>query len=445
MSELLRRFGVVLAVLTGAFLLVLPTMLPFAHSSDAWAIPAWSRKYDVNCQMCHSPLFARLNAFGERFQANGYQHPDLDKPDGDDEGKKKYGSMLALDNEVGHWFTARFNLTPIQIETKAAVVNGDTTSKITIGNTNWLQLFVAGSLMKNVSMYIENEITPTGIHQAWYYLGLHNLGNTPWLNFQFGRLSSVVFAPYPDRLPQLPAVGGPGITRVATSAGAGAVSMDLRSARYGIQYYGHGGPLTLYAGVSPGTSSSNAANALGYWAGVKASISSGGPAKLVGSSIGVHVDGGTDRLNPANPDTTYENAYTRIMPSLNLRWADKIDLQAAYVMVSEDNRRLLPETANPEAVSYGGIRTVGSYILNDHWALSFHYDMITASDDDKANLAAGDPLQVDYSFLYIPVITYLYRENFRVSFYPGIDLRDEADLPFGQKHNLFFINIRTAI
>src|SRR5688500_8625782 len=36
------------------------------------AIPAFARKYKTSCATCHSP-FPRLNEFGERFAANGFQ------------------------------------------------------------------------------------------------------------------------------------------------------------------------------------------------------------------------------------------------------------------------------------------------------------------------------------------------------------------------------------
>lgn len=437
-----------LATLLGAVWFLLPTLLPVPTTADALAIPAWSRKYNVNCQMCHAPNFARLNYYGERFLANGYQSPDLKEGDGDTEGKKDYGSRLYLDNEVGHWFTARLNLTPIQIDTKALTVKGEKKDKLTIGNPNWLQLFVAGALSKNASIYIENEFSTAAepFHQAWYYMGLHNLGNTSWLNAQIGRLSPVVFAPYPDRLPQLPPIGN-GILRVTSSNNGGISSVDMRSPRFGIQYYGHGGPITLYAGASPGSKNSNAANQLGVWAGLRLWMPEKGPEKLLGSSIGLHFETGTDVKNPANKPTDSlaytENAFTRIMPGVNLRWNDKIDLQAAYVMAKEDNRKLAATGA--KEVSYNGIRAVGSYFINDKWIVSFHYDNITMSDDDKANIAASDPLKTDYNFLYVPVFTYLMRENIRVSLYPGLDMRDKEKIADKENHHQLLINIRAAI
>ena len=39
-------------------------------------IPAWARKYNVNCSACHTPAIPRLNADGERFKWAGYRKPE---------------------------------------------------------------------------------------------------------------------------------------------------------------------------------------------------------------------------------------------------------------------------------------------------------------------------------------------------------------------------------
>lgn len=407
--------------------LLLP-LIPQMPGSQAWAIPAWSRKYSVSCNMCHSPAFARLNYFGERFLANGYQHPDADAPDGDTEGKESLGEMLPLDTNVGHWLTARFSVTPIAVETNAQTVEGELENKVTIGNPNWLQLFVAGALANNVSVYIENEFSPDGFHQAWYYLGFQNVGGTTWLNAQVGRLSAVVFAPYPDRLPQLPAVGG-GVMRVRSSDGAGESSLDIRSPRYGIQYYGYQGSAMVYAGVTPGSKPSHPGGEIGYWVGGRLITTKIG--SLTGSSVGLHFDAGTDTKD--SPTTKVKNDYSRFMPSANLRYADKVDVQAAYVIAKDDNWALTP---GAEELEYSGVRLVGSYFVSPRWIVSMHYDNFSAKDEDDEALLA------DYHLLFLPVVTYLRRENLRISLYPGIDLRDvDSDL----KRHTAFINIRAAI
>ncbi|NGZ94847.1 MAG: hypothetical protein CV089_01715 [Nitrospira sp. WS110] len=42
---------------------------------EAHAIPAWARKYDADCAMCHYPTYPRLNSFGHQFRRAGYRTP----------------------------------------------------------------------------------------------------------------------------------------------------------------------------------------------------------------------------------------------------------------------------------------------------------------------------------------------------------------------------------
>ncbi|HWQ82060.1 MAG TPA: hypothetical protein VN514_07305 [Ignavibacteria bacterium] len=43
--------------------------------TDSSAIPAFARKYNMSCNVCHSP-FPKLKPYGEDFAANGFQLPD---------------------------------------------------------------------------------------------------------------------------------------------------------------------------------------------------------------------------------------------------------------------------------------------------------------------------------------------------------------------------------
>ncbi len=61
------RFALLLAALVAAAGLI---------PQEAGAVPVFSRKYGVNCTMCHSS-YPRLNDFGARFRANGYRMPGL--------------------------------------------------------------------------------------------------------------------------------------------------------------------------------------------------------------------------------------------------------------------------------------------------------------------------------------------------------------------------------
>lgn len=45
-------------------------------AAEAGAIPAWARKYNMNCSGCHYPAPPRLNATGIRFRWAGYRMPE---------------------------------------------------------------------------------------------------------------------------------------------------------------------------------------------------------------------------------------------------------------------------------------------------------------------------------------------------------------------------------
>jgi hypothetical protein len=44
------------------------------------AIPAFARKYQISCQVCHSPAIPRLKAFGEEFANNGFRMTKYESP-----------------------------------------------------------------------------------------------------------------------------------------------------------------------------------------------------------------------------------------------------------------------------------------------------------------------------------------------------------------------------
>jgi len=64
----------------------------------ASAIPVFARKYGFNCTMCHS-TFPRLNDFGQRYRANGYQLPGREE---DDQTVLEGPTPLALRTTFGY-------------------------------------------------------------------------------------------------------------------------------------------------------------------------------------------------------------------------------------------------------------------------------------------------------------------------------------------------------
>jgi len=58
-----------------SFILLL--LLPGNNCS---AIPAFARKYQISCQVCHSPAIPRLKAFGDEFSGNGFRMTEFESP-----------------------------------------------------------------------------------------------------------------------------------------------------------------------------------------------------------------------------------------------------------------------------------------------------------------------------------------------------------------------------
>lgn len=56
---------------------VLLVLIPPQHSR---AIPAFARKYQISCQVCHSPALPRLKPFGDEFAGNGFRLTEYESP-----------------------------------------------------------------------------------------------------------------------------------------------------------------------------------------------------------------------------------------------------------------------------------------------------------------------------------------------------------------------------
>lgn len=76
---------------------------------DAYALPAFARKYQVNCNVCHTRQ-PRLNSFGEQFLENGYQMPGTE--DGGIVEKLKYGDVTL--DQVSNYLGILFGLNALE-------------------------------------------------------------------------------------------------------------------------------------------------------------------------------------------------------------------------------------------------------------------------------------------------------------------------------------------
>lgn len=113
----------------------------------ALAIPAWARKYNMNCSGCHYPVVPQLNADGLRFKWAGYRMPD---EIGKSAEVKRIEDYLALRG------VARYSYTKTQGEAADA----------SAFSLPAVSLFFAGPVGKNFGGFFELERMPEGTVDA---------------------------------------------------------------------------------------------------------------------------------------------------------------------------------------------------------------------------------------------------------------------------------------
>lgn len=415
--------------------------------SDLWATSQWTRKTGMPCTACHT-VFPRLNSYGEAFLRNGYQiiKSREDKKDGE-EGDEDKVVLHRVSNLLGF----RLNLTPIAIETNSFQKDSGSakSSRFTIGNPIWIQFFAAGSIYKDISFFSELEYQKSSFKFNWFYFNFTNLAGSRYANLQVGNISPLEFASYPNRLPQLPNIKGE-VFLVKSSGGNGEESIDMSSARTGIQYYGYNDYGLLYFGVSPGTVGTTGVTTAGkttsnqfidYWGGLVFQLSDEWSDKFAGSTATIHYYSGTDSKNSGDETTNttaqqqqIKNEFTRISPQVNIRYDEKVDLQAAYVIGKDKNRDFVVSGAKD--FDYRGVAFEGGYMPSWKWHFGLHYDKFRSS-----NRGTDGKRILDYQRV-VPTATYVINQNIRFTLYYEKDLTNTNKTANKDQVDRLLCNIR---
>jgi len=167
--------------------LVIPSILflvLFLLSTMAQAVPAFARKYDANCALCHTNE-PRLSSFGQKFLENGYQFPGT--TDGADTAKTKLEGEqgpVTLD-KLSTMMAVRIrgdiqkvSFKQVKNGMKAEGVNEQTT----IDMPRIINFFFAGTATKNLSYFAEAEFNKqedggdTSVKFERAFLQFSNLG-----------------------------------------------------------------------------------------------------------------------------------------------------------------------------------------------------------------------------------------------------------------------------
>ncbi|MBI4508895.1 MAG: hypothetical protein HY698_04620 [Deltaproteobacteria bacterium] len=352
---------------------------------------------------------------------NGYQ--DLGSQDGDTTGKQAIGDRLFID-DLNNYFGVRLNVLPFKAVTNALEEEpGDFETRVQLGNPDWIQLFVAGSVFKNVSIWIENELSTKGeLHISWFRFGFHNLVGQA-LNAWVGILDPLELHAANGRLPMIPPARSE-IFFVKTSGGKGDDSLNLRGGRPAIAVFGSAGPLVYEVGVENGATLSDPNTRMNLWGTLRLEATSG---PIEGSSVSVFGYLGEDTKKIVDAAGTFtgtnENDFWRISPAANLRLRD-LDVIAAYVFARDDNYTLAANGSEVEA-EFQGVFLQAGHPLGTMFHLAAQYDGIWSDDDPKLEL---QKLALALSFQP--------RENWRIILMPRFDLQSKDDAHPRRQHEV---------
>ena len=117
---------------------------PLLPVSEAQAIPAWARKYNMNCSGCHGPAVPRLNAKGFAFKWAGYRLPE------------EIGENQEV-KQISEYLAARFNMRYVWQKTQSqpADVNAFVLDNATI--------FAGGPIGKSFGVFLEFAHSSDGV------------------------------------------------------------------------------------------------------------------------------------------------------------------------------------------------------------------------------------------------------------------------------------------
>ena len=222
-----QYFWAGLSLLSVVVLVLFFVIPPVSH-----AIPAFTRKYNVKCTICHTRP-PRLNSYGERFLENGYQLPGTEE--GGSLGEKAFGA-LTLEDITNHLaIRLRGNVlrsVDFDNEGSGGGIQGSPKDKTEFSFPEIASFMVAGTFFHNIGVFVEVETDleedHTGLERG--FITLNNIGKHDVAHLRVGRIDPSAFWSYPTARQQLMVIGDdrdehgdfhlPTIDRIALSPAA---------------------------------------------------------------------------------------------------------------------------------------------------------------------------------------------------------------------------------
>ncbi|OIO04201.1 MAG: hypothetical protein AUJ51_02375 [Elusimicrobia bacterium CG1_02_56_21] len=353
-------------------LMALAAMAVATFSSDANATAQFARRYNVSCNLCHT-AFPRLNSFGEKFAMNGYQMPGTSGED----TQTKISDNLSL-GDIGKMASLRISIIPFSTKKGGLTVAGHSKDQTAIGRGQWFQFFTAGSIAKNISIFIETEFENDKLHNNWLYMGFHNLaGPEGALNFRVGNLCAFDWHSVSGRLRANPPLKYSimGSFKSAKGGSGNEDQLGIASANPGAEVFGYSGNF-LYSGVVQSgkqvTASGPDTNQFQNYTGTLGYMVNDGD--FEGSKLTLSVMSAVDTSSSSYKQRK-DNLYV-FYPGVTIRYKG-LDLQGAFLYAKEDNYKLA--AAKNKAITRGVGAGAGYYIKDNVYG-HLQYDWLASKD-----------------------------------------------------------------
>ncbi len=190
-------------------MLVAAALMIVIDIGQAEAVPAFGRKYEVNCVLCHTNE-PRLSLFGQQFKENGYQMP------GSADGSSTRKTVLEGEqgpvtlDAISQIMAVRIRgdiLQPSFNETTTDIVSTDTRDGADVRLPTLINLFFAGTAIDNISYFLEGEYNNYEADPRFSFerasLQFSNLGGQSLANIQVGIFDPSGFFAFPTHRQQL--------------------------------------------------------------------------------------------------------------------------------------------------------------------------------------------------------------------------------------------------
>ncbi len=385
-------------------------LVAFAWLDRAEAIPAFAKKYNAPCVLCHT-TWPRLNAEGFKYKMNAYQMPD--SRDGAETGKTSPAFDLHLDSgKANPPLSLRIN-GGISIFSPKSGPGGDVANNFPCCmNGNKMDLTAAGTIEKDIGYFASYQIGKTDIDQG--HIRIANIFGPGYLGVDLGGIrttDSDAVSPNREWFGSAnPAFFG------NSNAGARDVGLGLGYTDTGARIFGNPefGPFSYDVVVVSGTRRlGQGVSTRGNAYSVMTRVDVGGFAgsfrywdnksgellfKPTASGSYTYDLGQTAAVNEFAPNRMSTDEKTQdYLLALNYR-ADRWEMEAAYDMnsFSLGQRASGADTFTQSQLKRTGIAVAGIYRLSPYMNLGVRYGTSTVRDYTQTVVIGG--VTSTYSF-----------------------------------------------